>query len=241
MIRAWGRWTCSALVLVLVSTLSTAPARSDEDLDSQGLYLQLNAIGSFAETRDGRNDGTLGGKAQNERQTDLVAGIGLSLGHQIAVPGGYLRPEIEFHYRFRYDFDRNRPILASGFPNAGLDSNLETASLLFNMNYMLGYGFGIDLHPYLGGGIGATHFWAENEFNDIGGLGRSQDDTTGTNFTWAVNAGAIWNLSSHLYLSLGYRYIDLGEIDFGSFAGGQIDLRADYASHDILIGLGYRF
>ena len=221
--------------------LGAAAARGDEGPKSQGLYLQLNAIGSVASTRDGRNEGSLGGKASNRRQSDLVAGIGLALGQQIAVPGGYLRPEVDFHYRFRYDFDRNRPAIENGFPNAGLDSNLETASLLFNVNYMLGYGFGIDLHPYVGGGIGATRFWAENEFNDIGGLGRSSDDTTGTNFTWAVNAGAIWNMSSSLYLTLGYRYIDLGEIDFGTFAGGQVNVRADYASHDILLGLGYRF
>ena len=200
--------------------LGAAAARGDEGPKSQGLYLQLNAIGSVASTRDGRNEGSLGGKASNRRQSDLVAGIGLALGQQIAVPGGYLRPEVDFHYRFRYDFDRNRPAIENGFPNAG---------------------FGIDLHPYVGGGIGATRFWAENEFNDIGGLGRSSDDTTGTNFTWAVNAGAIWNMSSSLYLTLGYRYIDLGEIDFGTFAGGQVNVRADYASHDILLGLGYRF
>lgn len=224
--------------LVLWIALGTGPASAQGD---EGFYAQLNAIGSVAETRDGRNEGSLGGKADNRRQSDLVAGIGLAVGHQIAVPAGYLRPEVEFHYRFRYDFDRNRPALANGFPNAGLDSNLETASLLFNVNYMLAYDFGIDLHPYFGGGVGATRFWAENEFNDIGGLGRSRDDTKGTNFTWAVNAGLLWDVSQSLYLSLGYRYIDLGEIDFGSFAGDQVNLRADYVSHDILLGIGYRF
>lgn len=231
----WPLAVCG-LALGIILAAGPAPARADE-----GLYAQLNAIGSFAETRDGRNDGSLGGEAGNRDQSDLVAGIGLAVGHQIAVPTGYLRPEVEFHYRFRYDFDRNRPAAADGFPNAGLDSNLETASLLFNLNYMLGYDFGLGLHPYFGGGIGATRFWAENDFNDIGGSGRSSDDTTGTNFTWAVNAGLLWDLSSSLYLSLGYRYIDLGEIDFGSFAGDQVNLRADYASHDILLGLGYRF
>ena len=58
---------------------------------------------------------------------------------------------------------------------------------------------------------------------------------------WAINAGMLWQVSERLELLLGYRYIDMGEVDFGSFAGDGVEVSADYISHDITVGLGYRF
>ena len=204
-----------------------------------GFYVTATAIGGFAETQDAENKGSLGGNTTNPDHSDEVAGLGGVLGYEATAGFGKLRAEIEIHHRFRFDFDENRPVIDNALPLAGLDSNLATTTGLVNLNYRLD--LGIFLDPYLGGGLGATYYRADNEFNDFGALGRSKDESTGTNFTWAVNAGFLWQASERLEVVLGYRYIDMGEIDFGSFAGGGVEVSADYVSHDITIGLSYRF
>lgn len=204
-----------------------------------GFYVTLTGIGGFSELNDTENEGSLGGDTTNSSESDLVGGVGAALGYQWAVPGGRLRTEVDFHYRFRFDFDENRPVIDNALPNAGLDSDLATATWLANLNYVIDLGY--DIAPYVGGGLGATYYDAENEFNDIGGLGRSSDDTNGTNFTWAVNAGLLWDITENFHFILGYRYIDMGEIDFGTFAAGGVNVEGDYVSHDLLLTAGYRF
>lgn len=218
----------------LIGWLSLTSAQAKD-----GLYVTFTGLGGFSEVRDTENAGSLGGDTTNSSESDLVGGVGAALGYQWPVPWGRLRAEAEFHYRFRFDFDENRPVIDNALPNAGLDSNLASATWLANLNYMLD--LDSDISPYIGGGLGATYYDAENEFNDIGGLGLSRDDTSGTNFTWAVNAGLLWDITEDIHFILGYRYIDLGEIDFGSFAGGGINVEGDYVSHDLLLTLGYRF
>jgi len=207
-------------------------------LARDGLYGSLTAIGSLANTRDARNEGAFGGATTNPNHSDEVAGIGAALGYEMSVLSGKLRAEVEFHYRFRFDFDENRPVI-DALPNAGLDSNLASATGLVNFNYLTELGTGPS--PYLGVGLGATYYRSDNEFNDFGVFGRSTEISTGTNFTWAVNAGVLWQAGEDLQVLLGYRYIDMGEIGFGSFAGGGVQVTADYVSHDVVLGLSYHF
>jgi opacity protein-like surface antigen len=214
-------------------------AITDAAQAGDGFYVTGIAIGSFAETQDAENKGTLGGNTTNPDHSDEVAGIGGALGYEANAGFGKLRAEIEIHHRFRFDFDENRPIIDNALPQAGLDSDLATTTALVNLNYRFDPGF--FLNPYFGAGLGATYYRADSEFNDFGALGRSTEVSTGTNFTWAINAGMLWQVSERLELILGYRYIDMGEVDFGSFAGGGVEVSADYVSHDITIGLGYRF
>lgn len=220
--------------LALVCWFSLAEARA-----ADGFYVSLTAIGEFSELNDTENQGSLGGDTTNSSESDLVGGIGGALGYQWSAHWGQLRAELDFHYRFRFDFDENRPVIDNALPNAGLDSDLATATWLANLNYVVDVGY--DISPYLGGGLGATYYDAQNEFNDIGGLGLSRADTNGTNFTWAVNAGLLWDITENFHFILGYRYIDMGEIDFGTFAGGGINVEGDYVSHDLLLTVGYRF
>ncbi len=228
-----------SLLAAIVISISSVVSPLGDARAEDGFYGSLTAIGGLSETRGARNDGTLGGAPANRNHSDQVAGIGAALGYQTSVLYGKLRAEVEVHYRFRFDFDENRPVIAS-LPNAGLDSNLASATGLVNVNYLTELGTGPS--PYLGFGLGATYYRADNEFNDFGFLfGRSTEISTGTNFTWAVNAGILWQVGEDLQVLLGYRYIDMGEIGFGSFAGGGVQVTADYISHDILLGLGYSF
>jgi opacity protein-like surface antigen len=224
----------AAVLFPVVMGLGLGDAAEAKD----GLYGSLTAVGGLSQTRDARNQGSLGGSASNRNHSDEVAGIGATLGYETGVFLGKLRTEVEIHYRFRFDFDENRPVI-DDLPTAGLDSNLASATGLVNLNYLSEIDGGPS--PYLGVGLGATYYRAENELNDFGTLGRSSDISTGTKFTWAVNAGILWRMAEDVRFQLGYRYIDMGEIEFGSFAGGAVEMTADYVSHDVILGLIYDF
>jgi opacity protein-like surface antigen len=226
------------LMAAFLFTILLGRVLCGDALARDGFYGSLTAIGSLAETQDARNEGTLGGAPANRNHPDEVAGIGAALGYEVSVLSGKLRAEVEFHYRFRFDFDENRPVIGA-LPNAGLDSDLASTTGLVNFNYLVD--LGAALSPYLGVGLGATYYRSDNELNDFGALGRSTDISTGTNFTWAVNAGILWQAAEDLRVLLGYRYIDMGEIGFGSFAGGGVRVTADYVSHDVILGLSYDF
>jgi opacity protein-like surface antigen len=221
----------------LFSIVLSGVPRGDA-LAGDGLYGSLTAIGGLSKTRDARNEGAFGGATTNRNHSDEVAGIGAALGYEMSALSGKLRVELEFQYRFRFDFDENRPVIDT-LPNAGLDSNLASATGLVNFNYLTELGAGPS--PYLGIGLGATYYRSDNEFNDFDVFGRSTEISTGTNFTWAVNAGVLWQVREDLQALLGYRYIDMGEIAFGSFAGGGVQVTADYVSHDVILGLSYHF
>lgn len=210
--------------------------------DDNGFYITLIGVAGFSEVSDLDNEGSFGGSIRNDDESDEVGGVGGTLGYQWEVPGGKLRTDAEFHYRFRFDLDEQRPLFNNNPPSLtdpGLNSDLATATWLANANYLLDVGF--DIYPYVGGGLGATYYDADNDFNDIGGLGRDSDDTDDVNFTWAVNAGLLWDITQNIHFILGYRYIDMGEIDFGTYANGGVNVEGDYTSHDLILSLGYRF
>jgi opacity protein-like surface antigen len=222
----------------VLSLLTPAASRAAE-----GAYAGFELIGSVAQTRDARNEGSLGGDTTNPNDSDLVGGFGGLLGYEWKLPGGLLggalRSELELHYRVRYDFDRNRPVIDNAFPNAGLDSNLSSATGLANLYYLpeLNSSF----RPYLGGGLGGTLYDAPSEFNDLGGLGLIRDQSSGLNLTWAAAGGVIWEWDARTDFVIGYRYIDLGTIEFGRFVDGGIEVEADYTSHDLVLGVLYKF
>ena len=48
-------------------------------------------------------------------------------------------------------------------------------------------------------------------------------------------------MAEHWDATLGYRFIHLGEVDVGNFDGGGAITADDYYSHDLQLGLAYRF
>jgi opacity protein-like surface antigen len=95
--------------------------------------------------------------------------------------------------------------------------------------------------PFIGGGIG----WARNTTETTrvvipGGPAITQDNDE-DNLAWGVMAGVDWEFIDHWSAGLAYRYIDLGEVDSGSFSGGDSVGADDFTSHDVLLTVSYRF
>ncbi len=53
--------------------------------------------------------------------------------------------------------------------------------------------------------------------------------------------GVDWNITEAWSAGLAYRYIRLGEVETGTFAGGDSIEVNTYDSHDVLVNVNYTF
>ncbi len=220
----------AASVVWLISLIPSA-AVADKEL---GDYVAIRAIGGIS-TVDGFSENASGPLIENNTD-DLVAGIGIALGYDWAAKGLNLRSEIAYHYRFRFDFDVR---IDDGVSGDGFENNLSTHVVLVNLFYDID--LGADWRPYVGVGVG----WARNVSDVertplIAGASEQREDTS-DNIAWTAGLGVAYRWSDTWRFELGYRYIDLGTVEMGPFANGTVVEAEDYVSHDIVLGVQWRF
>lgn len=210
------------------TAVSAESARASAD--NSGDYMSFLLIGGVSKVDDVT---TSGGTLQIRNDSDEVGAIGLTLGYNWAKKGLPIRSEIEYHYRARFDFDTR--VLGS----AGYENQLSTHALLVNVygDYQMNDRWAL----FAGGGIG----WAQNVSDvarvPIGAGAKTELVTRTNNFTWNFAAGVIWSFAKNWDAEFRYRFIDLGEVESGPHTDGTT-IRADsYTSHDLILGLTYRF
>ena len=219
------------LMVLAAVALVAMPAFARED--GIGYYGCLRIIGSAASVDDVSQTG-FGGTLQVRNDSDLVAGA--------AFVGGYrwnslpMRTEVEVAVRFRFDFDTRD----QSTPQVGYENNFATVSTLFNILYE--YRNSSSFTPYVGGSLG----WAQHRSNTdrdvlVSGGSSTDLDEEVNNFAWGGMLGVTWGFANSWELDLGYRYIDMGEVSSGAFPTGETITADDYTSHDILLGIHYRF
>ncbi|PRD43390.1 porin family protein [Phyllobacterium phragmitis] len=95
-------------------------------------------------------------------------------------------------------------------------------------------GYAVDRFlPYIAGGVA----FGEVEHNaNFEGLSILDDKKTQTG--WTLGAGVDYAATDNLILRLEYRYTDLGDEDYD--LGGN-DYNVDFKSHDIRLGVAYKF
>ena len=69
----------------------------------------------------------------------------------------------------------------------------------------------------------------------------ARDTATEDALAWSLQLGLAWRLAEHWDATLGYRFVYLGEVNVGNFDGNRTIEAGDYYSHDLLLGLAYRF
>jgi OmpA-OmpF porin, OOP family len=142
----------------------------------------------------------------------------------------------------------------SGFASLHSDSRVSSLVGLFN-----GY---IDINglwnvfgpfqPYIGAGVGLAHtdlgrtgFSGSIGATSVTGSGISGNTTT--HFAWGAGAGVGYPITPNLTLDLGYKYLDLGEMQTGgqlSSGATTINIapaKADFHVHTLMIGLRWTF
>jgi len=111
-----------------------------------------------------------------------------------------------------------------------LDAKYSALTVMANVYYDIGNFNGFT--PYVGAGVGVSR----NKLSDVA-LPVASTSGTKTSFAYALHAGVSYDYSEALAIDASYRYIDLGK---GQSGGDVVDYD-NLISHDIRIGLRYRF
>ncbi len=223
------KWTVSVLAASAMVWLAGPASAQDGE---GGFYIGVRGIGSIAEVDDVDSNGFVG--AENvENDDDEVAGVGGIIGYRFEdFP---LRTEIEGAYRFRFDLD----VRDQGPPTIDYETNIATTTVLFNA--FLEWRNESDFTPFVGGSVGWARNSADNDRHNLVNGASQSDDTDEDNVAWGAMAGVDWRFLESVSAELAYRYINLGDVDAGSFSGGDSIDADDYTSHDILLSVSYRF
>jgi opacity protein-like surface antigen len=157
-------------------------------------------------------------------------------------PGWRTLFEVEALFGRNYDFATNSGTAVSPWhsevtsrtfmANARLDVPLRTPlTALFGRMPMLE-----PLTLYGGGGAGAS--WNEIEASGPFDLG----DDTSWEFAWQAMAGFGYAVTDTTHLSLGWRYLDLGEVDLNSVCGAaSCSFEADTTAHEVMTSVRFEF
>ena len=214
--------------LVFSSGVSADSSRTSSG--NSGDYLSVLLIGGVSAVDDVT---TSTGTLQLRNDADEVGAMGLTLGYNWAKKGLPIRSEIEYHYRARFDFDTR--VIGS----AGYENQLSTHALIANVyaDYQMNDRWAL----FAGGGLG----WAQN-VSDVArvptsGGTKTELVTRKDNFTWNAALGVIWSFAKNWDAEFRYRYIDLGEVESGPHIDGTTIRAKSYTSHDLILGLTYRF
>jgi opacity protein-like surface antigen len=198
--------------------------------DDFRLYVEGEVGGSFADFDSGGWNAEPFKNTSGGTDESIITGV-----HFGAELFEYLRADIGFSYRDDLDFTTNGYPLS---PNSYYKTKIEdTYTLMFSL-YFEPLRFE-KFTPYIGAGIGST--WTKISTNDTVVKG-SRDKAI---FSWQAEAGIQYDLTQHLTLKLGYRYIDLGnlEIHLRSVEDGTHygKYRGELTANEVILGIRYSF
>ncbi|MEE2980263.1 MAG: outer membrane beta-barrel protein [Pseudomonadota bacterium] len=205
-------------------------------VNDRGFYIGLRALPAVSDAADEAIAGGPGGTLkQNGDDPELTIGAGIMVGYHWRSHDLPLRLEIEYAHRLQLDFDAEN----SGPPLVGYKNDVTSDSLMFNAYF----DFATDTpwRPYVGVGLG----WARNESDvertNLATSARESRSETVNNFAYSLQTGVRVAISESWVGELGYRFLDMGEIETGSFTTGDAISADHYYSHDIVFGLAYMF
>lgn len=217
-----ARSAVSSLLTAAACVYGAAPASAQ---GNTGFYLEGNLGYAFPDSVDASASGIDG---EVELKDAFV--FGGALGYRFP----WVRLELNGSYR-KFDTDK---VKAQGQSVSG-NGDATAVVGLFNVYVDPDLDLGVPVHPYLGGGIGGAY--VKLDTGDDAPL--SVDDEAGA-FAWNLAAGLSYDVTEHITLSAGYRYLRFEGTDFSAgVAGvdtGDVDVD-DITSHEILIGLRYTF
>ena len=175
-----------------------------------------------------------------------LEGFGLSM--------GYALPRESGEWRIAAGLSHQSPFALQG-PSAselaalrGSKSETDTTAMV-SLLYAFDLGeeglFGMNMRPYVGGGIGLTRSPGEaasaSGAPGAAGLTAEEADRERYNLSWGLTAGVNMPLASNLNLSLAYRYVGQGENDRATLDREAGDPDSGLHSHDLMLIFGVSF
>jgi opacity protein-like surface antigen len=166
----------------------------------------------------------------NSKVTGMSADLSLDGSGMMGLKMGYILPQaraLAFELEWNYMFEQTIPSqVVSGVRESG---NVYLNNFLVNV--ILRYPEG-KIHPYIGGGIGASSMNIQNT-ESIGNSVVNVAEETATGFAWQLMAGINVELAPNLSADLAYRYFGTNP-DFS-----LIDV--DYRTQAVTFGLNFHF
>jgi len=201
-------------------------------LKNAKFYLEAEAGATFANL-DSSGYNIAGGfdNAGDDSVTTVVPGI--HAGVQLL---DYLRADVGFNYRGNLPFTTNSFIPSD--PTYFYKTNVDYADTVMFSLYLEPIHYK-KFTPYIGAGFGAALIKTGTDDTVVFGRERT------VNFAWQAEAGIQRELTQHLTLRLGYRYVDMGNLKTaliaysdGTDAG---EFKGDLIAHEATVGLRYTF
>ena len=164
---------------------------------------------------------------------DLSQGLstGYLIGAAVGVDwGNVVRTEIEVsHNHWNGD-----ALSTGGVPNTGFSSDVSATYLLGNV--WLDWKNDSAFTPYIGGGLGVAFVNFDQTIS--GNHGYAGNDTV---LAYQLGAGVNFALSQQLSLDVGYRYKGTANFDIHDGDGSPDFVNAHLGSHNVQVGLTYKF
>lgn len=183
------------------------------------------------------------GTSQTADIEDKVYGFNAAVGASTKVPFGSLRGEFEFGYKDGMKDNYTSAADAARGASAIMKADIQT--YMFNLYYDIDTG--TKFTPYVGAGIGMAHIDAKSNYADPTYKAHSSLSKSANEFAYQLSAGVSYAMNENVSFDLGYRYTDLGSIDGSSnvYQGDKVlfpaDMKADFESHEIMLGARYSF
>jgi len=197
--------------------------------DDCRFYVEGEVGGSFADFDSGGWNPEPFKNTGDDYDETLITGI-----HFGAELFEYLRADIGLSHRGDFDFTTNGYPLAT---NSFYETKIEDLYTLMFSVYFEPVHYK-KITPYIGAGVGST--WLKIRTNDTY-INGSSDKAI---FSWQAEAGIQYDLTQHLTLKLGYRYIDMGNLKVHlrtSALTNEGDYRGELTANEVIFGIRYSF
>jgi len=116
------------------------------------------------------------------------------------------------------------------------DTTAKVGAITGLFNGYLDLGTWYCLTPYIGAGLGASRIKTSDYVSTQAPPFTPGLTNTQWRFAWALMAGSAINFSPSFAVDVGYRYLNLGDVNTAADAFGQMTLKA-IAAHEARVGL----
>jgi opacity protein-like surface antigen len=205
----WGIRLFGATALLVLLLVGPASAQPT------WFYVRGDVGASFSRDAGGSIDDDLG------TATLFNAGIGFKI-----LP--FIRTDLTLTYRTGYEIDSNQLV-----PGSSATTDVTNLTGMLNAYYDFPE-FG-RFQPYIGFGVGLAY----NDVDSVNAGGVTLSGESSTDFAWQVGLGTAIALVPGVAIDLGYRYVDLGEVETGR--SGGLGLSGDLTAHEVMAGIRIGF
>jgi opacity protein-like surface antigen len=190
------------------------------------------------------NDSAVGVDFDDEELDDTGL-IGAGIGYQF---NPWFRADVTVDYEWPSDFEGTTFCPAPCGGAGGAVTNVETGEFsaittLANVYVDLGNYYGFS--PYVGAGAGVSYLMMDDIVTTSPAGSLDVGDADDWSFAWALMAGLAYHFTPQLALDVGYRYLNLGEVETDTLtdigAGDGTFSYDDLQAHEVRVGVRYTF